>query len=303
MSLRMAPFAALALVSSLYAQSVLAPPPTTVEGVVATVEVKATAPDLKSPAHGTPEAQALIDQLRKSAEVKSTIYLVQDLSRQEILSTGFALPQGTVILHKAGDKFYVIADPSAKAYVIMDSETLLTALEGGAGIQNTQYAAKVTHTNEKRDICGLSCRKSTITVTYATSIPFENDRVFVQEKNDIVVWHTAAFASAAAMDHFFFRFQRDRTGEVQKELVREIGFPMDLSFDVTQGGTAKRPPSSLGSLHMLVTDLKQEKKLESSLFQIPPQGYRKLDRNPYFKAAPPSPEAHPSTPPTKLSER
>ena len=41
------------------------------------------------------------------------------------------------LLHKAGDRFYVLADPKAQTYVIMDAADLLTALEGGQGIVNT----------------------------------------------------------------------------------------------------------------------------------------------------------------------
>ena len=57
-------------------------------------------------------------------------------------------------------------------------------------------------------------------MTYVTSMPLENDRILVQQKNDIEVWHTSGLSSAAAMDHFFFKFQRDKTGEVRKTLAR-----------------------------------------------------------------------------------
>jgi len=163
------------------------PIPKAVAGYVVTFEIKALAPEMKTPAKGAPEAEALIGRLRNQTQVASRVHLHKELSRQEILSTDFVLPAGTLVLHRAGDKFYVIADPKAKTYLIMDSEGLLNALEGGAGIVNSQYDAKVTHTGEQKTIAGYPCRKSLVTVTYVSSIPFENDRVLVQQKNDIEV--------------------------------------------------------------------------------------------------------------------
>jgi hypothetical protein len=257
-------------------------PPLTVEGYVATVEVKALAPELKRSRKAAPEAQVVIQQLKETTRLASRFSLAKDFSRQEVLSTDFVLPAGTLLLHKGGDRFYVIADPKAKTYHVMDSEQLLNALEGGAGILNTEYQAKVTHSPEKKDILGFRCRKSTVTVTYASSIPFENDRVIVQQNNDIEVWHTADLVSNVVMDHFFFRFQKDKTGTVKRVLEAELGFPMEVSFVVTQAGAKKQTAPQPGSFQMRVTELRKEPKLEGTLFQIPPDGYRKLERSPYF---------------------
>lgn len=259
--------------------------PATVPGYVVTFEVSALAPGMKAPVKGAPEAEALIGRMRSQTQVSSRAYLHKDLSRQEILSTDFVLPAGTLVLHRAGDKFYVIADPKAKTYLVMDSEGLLNALEGGAGIVNSQYDAKVTQTAEQKTIAGLVCRKSMVTVTYVSAIPFENDRVFVQQKNDIEVWHTKYLVSSSAMDHFFFKFQRDKTGGVQKILGVELGFPMEMHLVVTQGapGAKKAPTVQPGSFHMAVTDVKQEPKLDSELFRIPPAGFRQIEKNPYFR--------------------
>ena len=120
-----------------------------------TVQVEAIARDLKPT--GADRARGADDARRGSkapTSVVSTFYLAQDLSRQEILSTDFVLPAGTVLLHRAGDKAYVVADPRTKTYAVMDAETLLAALEGGAGIVNSQYAAKVVHTDERKTIAG-----------------------------------------------------------------------------------------------------------------------------------------------------
>ena len=108
--------------------------PAEVPGYIATVQVEAIARDLKPTAATAPEAQTMLGRLKAPTSVVSTFYLAQDLSRQEIVSTDFVLPAGTVLLHRAGDKAYVIADPGTKTYAVMDAETLLAALEGGAGI-------------------------------------------------------------------------------------------------------------------------------------------------------------------------
>lgn len=257
-------------------------PPPTVPGYVLTVETRAVAPGVKSPEPAAPEARALMEKLRGPASLTSRIFLGQDLSRQEVVSTDFVLPAGSVVLHKAGDKFYVIADPQAKTYLVMDSEQLLNALEGGAGIVNSQYEAKVQHTDEKKLVAGALCRKSIVTVTYVSSIPFENDRMLVQQKNEIEVWHTPEIVSPAALDHFFFKFQRDRTGAVQKLLASELGFPMEVRLVATQG-TGRKGAAAGGSLRVEVTEVRKERALDSELFRIPPAGYRRVEKSPYFK--------------------
>lgn len=255
----------------------------TAAGYIVTIEVKALALEMKTPRASAPEAQALVEKLQGTAHLVSRIYLAQDMSRQEIVSTDFILPAGTLVMHKAGDRFYAIADPTAQTYLVMDSEQLLNALEGGAGILNSEYQAKVAHTPERKTIAGVACRKSIVTVTYVSSIPFENTRVLVQQKNDIEVWHTSDVVSPAAMDHFFFKFQRDKTGGVQKVLATEIGFPMEVNLVVTQGAGGKKATVQPGSLHMVVTEVKRDKTLDPELFRIPPAGYRKIEKNPYFK--------------------
>ena len=260
--------------------------PAEVAGYIATVQVDAIARDLKPTGATAPEAQAMLGTLRSSSSVVSRFYLAQDLSRQEIVSTDFVLPAGTVLLHRAGDKAYVIADPATKTYAVMDAEVLLSALEGGAGIVNSQYTARVLHTDDKRTIAGHNARKSMVTVNYVTSMPLENDRILVQQKNDIEIWHTSGLSSAAAMDHFFFKFQRDKTGEVRKTLAEDIGFPLEVKFVVTQAGTGPKAGTvQPGSLHATVTELKKEEKLDAGLFRIPPAGYRRVDRLPFFSAA------------------
>jgi hypothetical protein len=261
------------------------PIPESVGGYVVTVDIKALAPEMKAPAKATPETQAMAGALRNISKLQSRFSLAQDLSRQEILSTDFVLPAGTLVMHKSGDRFYVIADPKQQSYVVMDAADLLTALEGGVGIVNTAYDAKVAHTMERKDIAGYPCRKSIATVTYAASIPLENERILVQQQNEIEIWHTSHLVSGAALEHVFFKFQQDRTEVCRKVIRSEIGFPMEIRFVVTQQGAKKGAPPQTGSFHMVVTDVKQEKKLASSLFAIPPAGYRRLERNPYFAAA------------------
>ena len=152
------------------------------------------------------------------------------------------------------------------------------------GSRTTSTRRRVRHTTEKKAIAGYPCRKSVVTVAYVSSIPFENERVFVQRKNDIELWHTTDIPSSAALDHLFFKFQRDKTGAVEKELRAEIGFPMELTLVVTQGeGTKKGPTVQPGSLHMLVTEAKEDKKLDPELFKIPPTGYQRIDKSPFFE--------------------
>ena len=263
--------------------------PLDVPGYVATVTVEALARDLRPTGATAPEAQAMLGKLKAPTSLVSRFYLAQDLSRQEIVSTDFILPAGTIVLHRAGDKAYVVADPPSKTWALMDAETLLDALEGGAGIVDSQYSAKVLHTDERRTIAGFPARKSIVTVNYVTAMPLENDKVLVQQKNDIEVWHTSGLSSAAAMDHFFFKFQRDKTGEVRRAMAQEIGFPLEVKMVVTQAGTGPRAGTAQpGSLRAIVTDLKKESKLDASLLRIPPAGYRRVDRLPFFGAARPA---------------
>ncbi len=278
---RFVPVIAVAVPVLLHAQAT--PPSKAVPAYAVTLEIKALAPDLKTPDKAPGEAEALMGRLRQQSQLVSKLLLSQDTSRQEIVSTDFVLPAGTLVMHHAGDKFYAIADPRTQTFLAMDSEGLLSALEGGAGIANSKYEAKVQHTTEKKTIAGYTCRKSIVTVKYVSSVPFENSSVLVQQQNDIEVWHTPDLVSAAAMDHFFFKFQRDKTGTVQKVLTSEIGFPMEVSFVVTQGaGTKKGPSVQPGSFHFAVTELKVEK-VDPELFTIPPAGYKKIEKNPYFK--------------------
>jgi Domain of unknown function (DUF4412) len=246
-----------------------------------TVQVEATAPALKAGEKAAPEAAAMLGALKNASKLESRFLLTTDTSRQEIVSTDFPLPAGTLVYHKAGEKPYLIADPKTRTYVVLDAETLLNALEGGAGIENNQYQVKVEHTGEKKTIAGYECRKSVARVTYVSSIPLENDRVLVQQKNDVVVWHTSQLVSSAGMDHLFFKFRRDKTGEAQKVLGGEIGFPMEVSFTVTQatpGPKAATPQP--GSFHMIVTEAKGDK-VDPAVLQLPPAGYQKVDKNPF----------------------
>jgi hypothetical protein len=121
-------------------------------------------------------------------------------------------------------------------------------------------------------------------VSYVSQIPVDNDKVLVQQKNALDVWHTSSLVSSAAMDHFFFKYQRDQTGVVQRELAREVGFPMEVNIVVTQGASTnpKAQAPKPGSVQMVVTTVKQDKELDIELFRIPPVGYRRLDRAPYF---------------------
>jgi hypothetical protein len=257
--------------------------PVTVPGYVLTFEIRATAPGLETSPSAAPEARVLTSKLKGVSSLVSRVWLAQDLSRQEVLSTDSILPAGTLVLHKAGDKFYVIADPKAQTYVVMDSQALLEALEGSGGVINTQYEAKVEPTADRKTIAGVSCRKSIVVVTYVSSIPLENDRVAVQQKNEIEVWSTPELVSSAALDHFFFKFQQDKTGVVQKAVSSEIGFPMEVNMVVTQGTGKKSGPP--GSLHMAVTEVARASRLDASLFNIPPAGYRRTDKNVYFATA------------------
>jgi hypothetical protein len=258
--------------------------PKNVDGYVGVLDIETSVSGLKE-GGAAPEAQAFLGQLRDKAHLQTRISLAQDLSRQEVLSTDFILPAGTLILHEAGAKFYAIADPKTQTYTVLDAEGIMRALEGGIGITNSEYTAKVTHTTEKKMIGGASCRKSLVHVSYVSAIPFENDKLLVQQTNEIEVWHTPEYVSNVLLDHFFFKFQRDRTGAVQKVVSAELGFPMELSMSITQGSGSKATPA--GALKITLTDLHAEKHLESALFQIPPAGYRKVERSPFASASKP----------------
>lgn len=255
--------------------------PPEIQAYAVTVEIEATAPQLKTPETGTPEAEALVGRLKTPSKLQSRFFLTPDVSRQEILSTDFPLPAGTIVLHKAGDKLYAIVDDKTKTYAVMDSAAILNLLEGGAGVENSQYEVKVQHTPDKKKIAGYDCRKSVVTVTYVSSIPLENDRVMVQQKNDVTVWHTSQLVSSAAMDHLFFKFQRDKTGAAQKILAAELGFPMEVSFTVTAAGSGKKAATPQpGSFHMVVTEAKGQK-MDPAAFRIPPAGYQRIEKNPF----------------------
>src|SRR5439155_16240338 len=99
---------------------------------------------------------ALAPELKTHLEAR--VYLAEDLSRVEELSTDSILPAGVFLLHQAGERFYAIADPRAKTYFVMDSGTLLDALEGAAGIVNSRYVASVRNTDEKNTIAVFPCR-------------------------------------------------------------------------------------------------------------------------------------------------
>lgn len=254
-------------------------PPAFVDGYVATLEVAAVAPPEVAGRARSPEAHALLGGLATGKALTTRLYLAQDLSRQEVVNTDFVLPAGSLVLREAGAKFYVIADPGAKTYAVMDAEEILSALEGGIGIENTAFEAKVEHSAEKKVIGGFNCRKSTVFVTYVSSVPLEGDRVLVQQTNRMEVWHTPELVSSAILDHFFFKYQRDKTGAVQKVVARELGFPMEMSLDVISGTGGKAAPAA--ALRLRVSGVKKEKALDSELFRIPPAGYARVERSPF----------------------
>lgn len=260
------------------------PPPTT-DGYVGILEIDGSVPVLGGRPQSLPEAQALLGRLKDNAHLKTRIYLSRVLSRQEVMSTDFVLPAGTVLLHEAGAKFYVIANPKDKTYIVMDAQVLLSALEGGVGINNSEYQATIQHTSIKKQIAGFTCRKSVLTVKYASAIPFENDKVYVQQANDIEIWHTFDLVSAALVDQFFFKFERDRTRTVQKLVSTDVGFPMEMTMVVASPDKAHNAGAPLGTVHTAISELRKERALDSELFRIPPAGYRRLDRNPYFADA------------------
>src|SRR5215213_9518270 len=77
-------------------------PPPEVAGYIVSLKIDAIARELKPTAATAPEAQAMLGTLKAPTAIQSTFYLAQDLSRQEIVSTDFVLPAGTIILHRAG---------------------------------------------------------------------------------------------------------------------------------------------------------------------------------------------------------
>ena len=114
--------------------------------------------------------------------------------------------------------------------------------------------------------------------------------MLVQQKNDVEIWHTTSLSSAAAFEHFFFKFQRDKTGLVRRTVANEIGFPMEVKMVVTAAGAgaAQRAATpQAGSLHALVREVAKEDELDVELFRIPPANYKRVERMPWFGAARP----------------
>jgi hypothetical protein len=258
--------------------------PQTVKAYIVTAEIEVVAPEMSASPASSPEVVALLAKLQSQPKLSSRFYLSGSISRQEILSEDFILPKGLLVMHKAGNQHYAIVDREQRTFLPMDAETVLAALEGGAGVENSQYDADVKHSTEKKKIAGLECRKSIVTVSYVSSIPFENDRVFVQVKNDIEVWHTTRIPSSAALEHLFFKFHRDKSGTVRQVLADELGFPMEINLVATQGKGQKASPGQPGSFHMVVTQVKQGT-FAADDFRIPPKGYARIAKNPYFKVA------------------
>jgi hypothetical protein len=256
-----------------------------VAGYVGVLDIEASLPALAADGAAPPEAQSILGRLKDKAQLKTKIYLSREILRQEVLSTDSVLPAGTVILHEAGARFYVVADPKEKTFIVTEADALLNALEGGLGIVNTEYQATIKHTLEKKPCGAFNCRKSVVTVKYASAIPFENDKIYVQQANDVEVWHTPDLVSSALLDQFFFKFDRDRTQTVQKLVKTELAFPMEMTLTIQPPPTAKKATTPGGTVRMVVSELRADKKLEAELFRLPPAGYKRLDRNPYFKGA------------------
>jgi hypothetical protein len=261
-----------------------------VEGYVATVEFSAIAPEGRH-APGSAESEALLSKLKSARQVTVRAQLAKAFSRLEILSKGFFLPPGTLVLHETGARFYVIANPVDKTFVVMDAEVLVAALEGSMGVVNSEYQARVHHSHEQKEVAGYGCHKAVFEITYASSIPFESDRILVAQKNEIEIWHTPSAIAADVLEHLLFKFRQDRTGQVQKVLAQDIGFPLEMRFVVTPASAGAGAAPQAGSFAMQVTDLKVVRDLDPGLFQIPPAAYRKLERNPYLDDAPATPGA------------
>jgi hypothetical protein len=255
----------------------------TVEGYVVTAEIKALAPTKAAPG-GAPEAQALAASLGQTSHATVKAWLAQTLSRIEIVSPDFILPAGTLVMHDAGERQYLLVNPKDKTYVVMDADALVSAIEGSVGVVNSQYLAQVHHTHESKAIAGQECRRAILTVTYASSMPFETDRILVQEKSSVEIWHMPATVSAAGLDHLFFKFRGDETKQVQKVVGQELGFPMEVNFVVTPAQAGAKAAAQPGSFHLVVTQIQAER-LDPQMFTMPPAGYQRLERNPYFKAA------------------
>jgi hypothetical protein len=255
-----------------------------VAGYVGTAEITALAPAGASSTRA-PETETLLGKLGSSAKVTLHVQLAKSFSRFEILSDGFILPRGTLVLHEAGARHYVIADPKAKTFVIMDAGKLVGALEGSLGVVNTEYQARARHTHEIKQIAGIPCHKAIVEVTYASSIPFESDKIVVAQKNAIEIWHAPPAVPTAALEHLLFKYQQDRTGQLKRVLSQDIGFPMEVRCIVTPAATDARQTPQAGSFEMKVTVINIDRNLDPELFRLPPAGYRQLERNPYFAAA------------------
>jgi len=255
-----------------------------VEGYVGTMEIAALAPGGTSTT-APPESEALLGKLASSAKVTLHVQLAKSFSRFEVVSDGFILPRGTLVLHDAGARHYVIADPKAKTFVIMDASKLVAALEGSLGVVNSEYQARARHTHESKEIAGVPCRKAILEVTYASSIPFENDHIVIAQKNEIEIWHAPPAVPTAALEHLLFKYQQDRTGQLKRVLSQDIGFPMEIRCIVTPAAADAKQTPQAGSFEMKVTEVKVDRHLDPELFRLPPAGYRQLERNPYFAAA------------------
>ncbi len=253
----------------------------TVDGFVLTAQIKALTPPGQAAPGAAPEVRALAAGLARVAQITVKAQLAKASSRIEIVSPGFALPPGTLVMHEAGQRSYVLANPKDRTFVVMDAEALVNAVEGTMGVVDNEYQARVQHLRETKLIAGHLCSRSKLIVTYASSIPFESDRILVQQKNEVEIWHTPSGVAVAALDHLFFKFRGDRTGQVQKVVGQELGFPLEITFVGTPAAAGAKATAQPGSFHMVVTDI-QADRLEPALFTIPPEGFRRLERNPYF---------------------
>lgn len=257
--------------------------PPRVEADVVTVEIEATARETRAEAAGgSAEAAWLIEKLRDAVRLSSRFTLSDEVSIQEILSTDFLLPAGTKVYHKRGDDQFLLADPQQKTYYPMGIPSLMAALEGGAGIVNSQYEARVEHSQEKQKLVGLECRRSTVNISYASAVPLENDQVFIQRRVAMTVWHTFEIPGSAFVEHVFFQYQSDAAKRVRNTLLSELGFPMQIDFVLSREG-AKGRKEEPGSLRLRVTEAQVQVALEPELFKLPPAGFRRLDRNPYLR--------------------
>lgn len=257
--------------------------PPRVEADIVTVDIEATTTEARpEAASGSGEAAWLIERLRNAVKLSSRFTLSDEVSIQEVLSTDFLLPEGSKVYHKRGEATFLLADPAAKTYYPMGTASLMAALEGGAGIVNSQYDARVEHSDEKQKLVGLECRRSTVRVSYASAVPLENDTVYVQRRVEMTVWHTHEIPSSAFVEHVFFQYQSDAAQRVKNTLLSELGFPMQLDFVLTREG-AKGRKEEPGSFRLKVREAQVQVALDPELFKLPPAGFRRLDRNPYLK--------------------